>query len=208
MDGCSFVLRSRSVAKFCAAALALLVLLHAASQFVRFVYGREYQMGLEQAFYLGSERSVPNWFSSFLMLACAGALVSIGGGPFHGLINKPGYAWMVPGVAFAGAVALLYRPFLQRLPHRFAVLFVLSGAVFLIGEVGFEILGGWYSGLWGPQHPQFVLLSTCKETLKRAGTIMFLYSLLSYAEAELGPISIRVAAHDEQPNQVADSGRP
>jgi hypothetical protein len=100
---------------------------------------------------------------------------------------------MVPGIVFTAAVALVYWPFLRRLPRRYAALFVLSGAVFLIGEVGFEILGGWYSGLWGPAHPKFVLLSTCKETLKRAGTIMFLYSLLSYAEATFGSLSVRLA---------------
>ncbi len=127
-------------------------------------------------------------------------LAPVIGGPFHGLINKPGYAWMVPGIVFAGAVAAAYWPFLMRLPKRFRQLFLASGAVFMIGAVGFEILGGWYSGLWGPLHPKFVLLSTCKETLKRAGEIMFLYSLLSYAEAEFGAIRIRIAEAREQPN--------
>jgi len=253
MDGSTIELRSRTVAAVCTAVLALLVLIHGASQVVRFMYGREYQMGLEQAFYLGSERSVPNWFSSVLMLACAGALFAIGsarrdrnrpywlglgvvfvamsideevgfhdltapffywvfqrltpivGGPFHGLINKPGYAWMVPGIAFAALVAAACWPFLRRLPGRYRDLFLLSGAVFLIGEVGFEILGGWYSGLWGPNHPKFVMLSTCKETLKRAGTILFLYSLLSYAESEFGPIGIRIGSRRRPPDPAAES---
>jgi MFS family permease len=250
MNDCTIEVRPRIVAQVCGATIVLLLVLHTVTQFVRFAYGYQYQLGLEHEFYLGSEQSLPNWFSSVQMLACAAVLLVIGratrgfdrrywivlglvfvgmsideeagfhdltapffywvfqrlaflGGPFHGLVNKPGYAWMVPGLAFTAAVGLWYWPFLMRLPRRTRHLFLWSGAVFVMGAVGFEVLGGWYSGLWGPNRPYFVMLSTCKEILKRVGETMFLYSLLDYAQQHRGGIRIRVG----QQSASADAHR-
>lgn len=51
--------------------------------------------------------------------------------------------WIVYGALFSLAVFLFFIPFLLQIDRRTATLFVLSGAIFVTGAVGFEYLGGW-----------------------------------------------------------------
>jgi hypothetical protein len=235
-------IRPGRVVRWCALAIGLLVAAHGGSQVLRFAFGRDYQLGLAQEVYLGGEATIPNWFSTVLILACAVALLTIAratrgerfhthwtalgvifvlmsldesaalhdlsapffygvftrladalGGPFVALANKPGYAWMVPGIVFCVAVAAAYLPFLAALPRRTAAWFVLSGLVYVGGAVGFEAIGGWYSGIHGPRNPTFVAIMTCEETLEMIGMTMFLYTLVVYLESHVGLLSVRFA---------------
>jgi hypothetical protein len=52
-----------------------------------------------------------------------------------------GDEWVPFGALFSLAVFLFFIPFLRRLDRRTAALFVLSGAIFLAGALGFEYLG-------------------------------------------------------------------
>lgn len=227
-----------NVAKGCAAIIGFLVVLHVISQIGRFVFHKEYLLGFTPEVYLGAEASIPNWFSTVLILTCGIALLLIAharrgpdhrhwlglgmiflalsldesaalhdlsapfftgaftwlartvGGPFVALAQKPGYAWMIPGLIFVAIVGAVYLPFLARLPKTTRAWFVLSGAVYVGGAVGFEALGGWYSGYFGAKNPTFVLLLTCEETLEMVGMSMFLYSLLKYAERYVGSVQL------------------
>ena len=51
--------------------------------------------------------------------------------------------WNVFGFIFVLAVLLFFLPFLRMLPKRTAGLFVLAGAIFVGGALGFEIIGDW-----------------------------------------------------------------
>lgn len=239
MEPCDIIIRPRTVGRICAAAITVLVVLHLASQVLRFGFGWEYQMGLAEEVYLGAEANIPNWFSTLLLLACGAVLLVIArvkrrdrywphwlalgvifvamsldesaalhdlsaplfaglfvplahsvGGPFLGLEHKPGYAWMFPGVAFCVAVGICYMGFLRDLPRRTRRLFITAGIVYVGGAVGFEALGGWYSGLHGSKNPAFVALLTCEETLEMIGASAFLYSLLDYAERTFGAVHV------------------
>ena len=230
------VIRPRTIARLSAAAIALVVLLHAASQTLRFGFGHDYQLGLASRLYLGAETSLPHWLSTILLLACAVALLAVGvvtvgrdrirwiglgvifvalsldeaaalhdlaspvfsgvfvwlghavGGPFTALARKPNYGWEIPGALFALVVAAAYVPFLQRLPARIRWLSVAAGVLYVGGAVGIDFLEGWYSGLYGPKNPTFVALVTAEETLEMVGAALFLYAVLSHAEATLGEI--------------------
>ena len=78
MDKGELTIRPRSVARLCAAVIAVLVALHLASQILRYEFGKDYQLGLAARLYLGAEASIPNWFSSVLLLASAATLFTIG----------------------------------------------------------------------------------------------------------------------------------
>jgi len=119
------------------------------------------------------------------------------GGPFVGLQYKPGYAWMFPGVAFCAAMGLCYVRFLACLPRISRIRFVIAAFVYVGGAVGFEALGGWYSGLYGSKNPYFVALLTCEETLEMVGASLFLYALVDYAEREFGALRIVLGDHAE-----------
>ena len=233
------VIRPRTVAGLCTGCIALLVTLHVLSQIARFAFGRAYQMGFAVKVYLGAEASIPNWFSTLLLLACGIALLAIAaavtayaahwrwlgiiflalsldesaalhdlsaplftgaigwlarvvGGAFIGLKEKPGYAWLIPGVIFSLAVALSYMRFLAALPRHTRVRFLLAGAIYVGGAAGFEALGGWYSGLFGSGNVTFITLLTIEETLEMAGASLFLYALLEYIEEHFGEIRIHL----------------
>lgn len=239
------VLRPKTVARGCAISIGLLVAIHTASSIARFGFGRDYQLGLASRVYLGAEMSIPNWFSTILLLGCAAALLAIGavrrdrdsrrwialgvvfvalsideaaalhdlvspffawvfmwlaaavGGPFTSLARKSNYAWEVPAVFFVLGVGAAYIPFLRRLPAATRNLFVLAGLIYVGGAVGVDFLEGWYSGVYGPRTPTFVVLVACEETLEMAGASVFLYALLQYAEFTFGELRIRLTPDGE-----------
>ena len=53
------------------------------------------------------------------------------------------HRWVLYGGIFAGAVFLFFLPLLLSIPRATAWLLVLSGAIFICGALGFEILGSW-----------------------------------------------------------------
>jgi hypothetical protein len=112
------------------------------------------------------------------------------GGPFGAVVRKPNYFWEIPGLLFALTVAALYVPFLLKLPRRTRNLFLVAGCVYIGGAVGVDFLEGWYSGLYGPKNPAFVALVTCEETLEMAGSSLFLFALLDYAQARFGGVTV------------------
>jgi hypothetical protein len=77
MEMRELVIRPKGVAQLCALAIVSLLLLHTGSQVARFVFGRDYQLGLASKVYLGAETSIPNWFSTILLLACGAVLLAI-----------------------------------------------------------------------------------------------------------------------------------
>lgn len=106
--------------------------------------------------------------------------------PVRGALGTSGllyYAWVIPYGAFALAFAGAYSRFLWRLPRRTAGLLVLSGAVFVSGALGLEMLGGY----WLEGHGRdglYVVLQTLEEALEMSGVVLFLYSLLDYIARE------------------------
>jgi hypothetical protein len=111
--------------------------------------------------------------------------------PVKGMIGETDvfyYAWVLPyGVLLAIFVAVYYR-FLNLLPRRTALLFLLSGALFVGGAIGFETLSGYYYSLSGSKGITYVILQTLEEILEITGTILFIYALAEYAEQRFGVI--------------------
>jgi len=98
MDTGELTIRSKSVARLCALVIAVLVALHVASQVVRYAFGKDYQLGLAAKLYLGAEASIPNWFSSVLLLASGATLLTIGFAR-----RRPDRAyWIGLGIVFVG----------------------------------------------------------------------------------------------------------
>ena len=53
------------------------------------------------------------------------------------------FSWLLYGAVFASMVFLLFIPFLRQLNRQTMALFLLSGAIFVSGALGFEFLAGW-----------------------------------------------------------------
>ncbi|ACN13954.1 multidrug resistance protein (efflux pump/antiporter) [Desulforapulum autotrophicum HRM2] len=90
------------------------------------------------------------------------------------------YAWIIPyGIALIIFV-VSYIKFLLEVPKSIMMLFLLSGGLFVLGAIGFEMLGGWQAELYGTKGLLYSIFYTCEELLEMLGVAVFIYTLLRY----------------------------
>ncbi len=104
-----------------------------------------------------------------------------------GLIYFP---WVLPYSILAILCALLYLKFFLQLPSRTKRLFIVSGAIYFIGAVFFDMLGGREAELHGFDSVIYCLLYTVEEFLEMLGIVGMIYTLLDYIEEKYGSIVI------------------
>jgi len=100
------------------------------------------------------------------------------------------YAWVIPYGVATIALLVAYSRFLLALPSRYLSLFLTSGALFVSGAVGLELLGGWYDEQHGTYNLTYSILYTVEELFEFTGLSLFLYSLLSYIDDYFGGLTI------------------
>ena len=106
------------------------------------------------------------------------------------------FAWVIPGATVALAVAIINARFLWRLPTRTGQLMVLSGAVFVGGAIGMEMVA---SAIFSMAEDEIaaqatlshILSQSIEELLEMLGTGIFLFSLFDYIEAS----GLRIRLH-------------
>lgn len=104
--------------------------------------------------------------------------------PVRNYFSVSGYlyfAWVIPyGIATAIITVLFFR-FIFALPRRTKWLIIFSGIIYIIGALGFELLGGKQYVLDGEiQTLEFRILYTIEETFEMLGAVLFVYSLSDY----------------------------
>ncbi len=90
--------------------------------------------------------------------------------------------WIIPYGIFATVALIYFMPLINSLPTKLKLKTLLSGAVYLLGALGFEIIG---SGLVRTGDIKFHgisygLITTIEEALEMAGLIIFIHTLLRY----------------------------
>lgn len=122
--------------------------------------------------------------------------------PVRLLLHTSGFlyfAWVIPGGAFALAVAIWSWRSLKKLPSdtRFAML--TAGAVYCLGALGMEMIAAKYLTAFSPAaltNPNsdfgFSILVILEETLEMIGIILFLRALLGYFVRAAGSATIQV----------------
>lgn len=91
------------------------------------------------------------------------------------------YAWVIPATVFVALVGLAYLGFLRQLEPTFRVLFVLAGALFVGGALGFEMIEGELVDFYARHLLIYEAAIHLEDGLESAGELLFLYSLLRYA---------------------------
>ena len=113
----------------------------------------------------------------------------------QGRLHTSGYfffAWVIPyGIATA-VIVILFSRFLFRLPIRTRVLFIVSGATYVAGALGFEMLGGNYIRP-GARDSVFTVYYTFEESLEMLGIAVFIYALLGYMGEQFGTVRCTIA---------------
>ncbi|MGI9175892.1 MAG: hypothetical protein ACR2GR_11300 [Rhodothermales bacterium] len=115
-------------------------------------------------------------------------------GPMEGIFN---YVWYLAYLPLIALLAVMYIPFLRRLPTRYALGFMLAGLLFVGGAVGVEMIESLLN-YRGTRHLFWTLSLFVEETCEMLGIVVFIYMLLCYI-AEEG-IAVRFsAATSEEP---------
>ena len=95
------------------------------------------------------------------------------------------FTWVLAGAAFTVLFAATYWTFLRRLEPRIGRLFLTAGAVYVMGAVGMEMIGGAWASAHGLQDPVYALvLVNVEELLEMLGVVIFAYALLSYVGSQ------------------------
>lgn len=96
------------------------------------------------------------------------------------------YAWTPLGALVVIVFALLYWPFLRRLPRRVAQMMALAGVIYVTGALGVETAGGWLDYYFG-QHFWYHVVSAIEESMEMGGMVVFGYALLLFHAEVIGP---------------------
>jgi len=107
------------------------------------------------------------------------------------------HAWVVPVGILVLMLFVLYIPFFRRLPRSTALWMLFSGALFVGGALGFEMIGG-VVVTWDRNNDALRLgVETVEELLEMLGLAGFAYALLSYLARHVAPVQVRVEGHGE-----------
>jgi len=98
-------------------------------------------------------------------------------GEAHGFVHYP---WVIYGAALVLVVAVGYINFLRRIPFKTMLLMVISGAVYVGGALGMEMINARYDDLHGSQNLTYQMMTVFEEFLEMSGIAIFIYTLMSY----------------------------
>ena len=96
------------------------------------------------------------------------------------------WAWVIPyGLLFIIFSVVYYIKFLPQLPKKIFWLFIISGAIFVTGAIGVEMIG---AKNYHSENSSEIINAVCysiEEFLEMLGIAIFIYGLLLYIEEEI-----------------------
>ena len=90
------------------------------------------------------------------------------------------FSWTLPGAVVAAIVGFIYIPFLNHLPSRTRLLFILSGAIYVGAAVGIESATDWYDDEDLLDTLEYNLTTVVEEALEMTGVILFIHAILAH----------------------------
>lgn len=106
----------------------------------------------------------------------------------HGLVS---YHWLVAYVGFAAVLAVIYLPFLYRLPRRVAGGCILAGVVYVGGAGATESFNGHIVHATSQRDPVYMWGTVCEEFLEMCGMTLFAHVLVRYLGERVRAVSLR-----------------
>ncbi len=122
----------------------------------------------------------------FLSFDEAAALHEETTAPLRSTLNTGGFlyfAWVIPGAAFVLVFALTYLRFFLDLPAKTRWLFAVAGALYVVGSLGMDMVGGYEASLHGYSTLAYAAITTLGECLEMLGVVLFCYALMRHAVA-------------------------
>lgn len=100
------------------------------------------------------------------------------------------YAWVIPASIFLVIFVAGFTKFLLHLDQKTRLRMIFSGMLFVLGAIGFEMLGSKIAALLGeeavPHDPLYQFFMTTEESFEMLGIVAFIYTLLSYLNQRYG----------------------
>lgn len=121
-------------------------------------------------------------------------------------LNLTGYlyfGWVVVGVALVAIVALIFLPFVWRLPPATRRWFILAGMIYVGGAIVVESVSAniWYLG--SGTSLRFSAVGTVEEWMEMMGVITLIYGVLDYIRSHVGAVQFSVS-HPQQLAQMTE----
>jgi hypothetical protein len=109
-------------------------------------------------------------------------------GPVKMLLHPGGFftfAWVIPGAVFVGFLLVSFRRFYRSLPPATRFYLGLGTALYFLGSLGFEMLGGEYSEAYGRDNFGYKMLAGFEEFLEMAGVATFIHGIIVHMNAHV-----------------------
>ena len=90
------------------------------------------------------------------------------------------YPWIIPYGLLVLVIGIIFIKFVLSLNRKTKLLFIASGSIYIIGAIGFEMLGGYMIENYGEGN-YFIMCTTIEEVLEMCGLVGFIYGLLDYS---------------------------
>ncbi|MES1925705.1 hypothetical protein [Salinisphaera sp. T31B1] len=100
------------------------------------------------------------------------------------------YHWIVVGAVFSAVVALVYVPFLYRLPARTRWLMIASGAIYVSGALFVEDGNGVIAHAYSYPSLAYQLGTVIEKCMEMAGVALFAHTLSTHLVQRIGGMDL------------------
>ena len=90
------------------------------------------------------------------------------------------FSWVIVGIVIVIIIGIIYFRFLFKLPNKTRNQFIIAASLYVGGAIGLELLGGYYSELYGEHTIYYSLIITIEESLEMFGIVVFINALLNF----------------------------
>jgi hypothetical protein len=115
--------------------------------------------------------------------------------PLRHKFNLSGYLrfpWVIAGGIFVIFFCISFLKFFMALPKTMKILFFVSGATYVLGAIGFEVIGASLFVSTDDRNLPYMILMTIEETLEMIGIVFFIYTLMRYLKTYYPKIKLYV----------------
>jgi len=108
------------------------------------------------------------------------------------------YAWVIPGMLFVIFLSIAFWKFGLDIPKTTKRLLIIGVIVYFTGALGLELIGGYYTELYGRDNFFYSIITTIEESLELIGVVLIIKALLNYIEVNLPKVTLTFGSDDYQ----------
>ena len=103
------------------------------------------------------------------------------------------FAWVIPYSLALLVFGAFYLGFVLRLPKRTRWLVIAAGSMYVMGAIGFELIGGGYFAYHAEVEDfTYAMLVAAEEFSEMSGVVLFIYALLDFLSDQLKGNSLQI----------------